>query len=345
MTLKLIIRFTIAVVFVPLTIQILFLPLPQFAIRTLVTWSDDWILTDYTKSESKFSSVSIPMQKLLATLIEHNLIRQFESRLNIKNELSDVDKLIIELGSLKNLIINQHVIWHDPSNRPTFLTGLGWCDQLNGVAGRLLAINFPISQTFALVDPVNKKSPHTIGRVWSPDFNDWLYFDIFYDEIILFVRPRNEAVKYIARFNPQKSMRNLPPNDIELTLQYNMLDEGWVLNEYSPSFGGYLVKKALQAIKMRNLNSLSIPAKNESQYAMNTVKGRDANENMQNTNMLLPKDFVDTYLDARLAHIFGEDRKAKERYMDAINVPSSAIPIKINSLTQASYLFKNSLIN
>ena len=345
MTVKLIIRFTIAIVFILLAIQILFLPLPQFAIRTLVTWSDDWILTDYTKSESKFSSVSIPMQKLLATFIEHNLIRQFESRLNIKNELSDVDKLIVELGYLKSLIINQHVIMHNPSNRPIFLSGLGWCDQLNGVAGRLLAIKFPISQTFALVDPVNKKSPHTIGRVFSPDFKDWLYFDIFYDEVILFVRPRNEAVKFIARFNPQKSTRNLPPNDIELTLLYEMLDDGWDLNEYSPSFGGYLVKKGLQAIKMRNLNSLGISEKKEYRYAINTVQEGYISENMQNANMSLPKDFVDTYLDARLAHIFGEDRKAKVKYMEAINVPSSEIPIKINPLTQASYLFENGLIN
>jgi len=50
-------------------------------------------------------------------------------------------------------------------------------------------------------------------------------------------------------------------------------------------------------------------------------------------------------LDARLAHIFGEDRKAKEKYMEAINAPSSAIPIKINPLIQASYLFKNGLMN
>ena len=80
MAAKIIIRYTIVLVFLLLTIQVLFLPLPKFAIRTLVTWSDDWILTDYTKSNGKFSSVSIPMQKFLATLIEHSLIKQFESR-------------------------------------------------------------------------------------------------------------------------------------------------------------------------------------------------------------------------------------------------------------------------
>ena len=124
-----------------------------------------------------------------------------------------------------------------------------------------------------------------------------------------------------------------------------MVDDGWILNEYSPSFGGYLVYKTLQAIKMRNLNSLNIPAKKESWYVISTAQENDVSENLQDTNISLSKDFIDTYLDARLAHIFGEDRKAKEKYLEAISFPSSEMPINPNPLSQASYLFKNGLMN
>jgi hypothetical protein len=343
MATKLIVRYSAVLAFGLFAVQIFLFPLPQFALRTLVNWSSGWILSDYTKSDGAFPGVTTPIRKVFTTLIEHSLIRQFESRLSISSNASDIDRLIIVLGALKGLIINQQVIIHTPLNRPIFLSGLGWCDQLNGVAGILLAKNFPISQSFSLFDSVNKVSPHTIGRVFSLDYNDWIYYDVFYDEIVLFTRDVNNDVKYIAKFNPLRSAQNLPLKDDELTFLYGM--DGWILNEYSQTFGGYLVKKTLQAIKNRNLNSLNSPAQKEPFYAMSTVQGNGVNGNMQNTDTSIPENFFDIYLNARLAHIFGDNQKAKDKYMEFINMADSAIQIKKSPLAQASYLFQRGLMN
>ena len=236
-------------------IQVFLLPLPEPAIRGLVSLADEWILSDYEKSSGSFSAVQTSMRRLVATLIEQSLINRFEKQIDVPVGQSELDRLVYSLSSLKDLLINQGEVFHPPSIRPTFLSGLGWCDQLNGVAGKMLASRFSISQTYGLYDPKTGRSPHTIGRVWSQEYGGWLWFDIFYDEIFVFQREAG-VIKILARVRPLQSSRAPPPNDQDLENLYQMIEQGWVLNDYAGSFGGLLVKKIRQALLNRTLVSL-----------------------------------------------------------------------------------------
>ena len=81
-------------------IQVFLLPLPEPAIRGLVSLADEWILSDYEKSSGSFSAVQTSMRRLVATLIEQSLINRFEKQIDVPVGQSELDRLVYSLSSL-----------------------------------------------------------------------------------------------------------------------------------------------------------------------------------------------------------------------------------------------------
>lgn len=146
-------------------------PLPLPLVASAILASDDWLLTDYMVGETTFTARgSMLARKFVATYLQHNLIAHYRRAGLHGRKSSDVQTIVRNLSAFQNLFLRDYQITHYPASWPVFLAGVGFCDQVNGVAAQLLALDFGRAQSFALMDSTTKISPHTIGRVWSHQF-------------------------------------------------------------------------------------------------------------------------------------------------------------------------------
>ncbi len=278
------------------------LPLPAFVLRPLVLSCQSWILTDYAADVETSSPLDRGVRKLVATFLEQKLVEHVRSDFDVPSNATDVERLLTVLFKVKPLILNVAEVPHEPSSWPTLLSGVGYCDQLNGVAARVLAGFFPVSQIFALYDPVKHLSPHTIGRVWSTQERDWLYYDIYFDDVRIFRLDDKGGVRFVAAGRPVP-LRETPPPAAGL---YEMAREGWVLNEYRPTFLSYLLLKAEVAVGM-----ISRPAQ---------PPLVEPTEERPSQPMVSLGSASRDYLDARLTHLLDGEERALRAYTRLVRV-------------------------
>jgi len=244
-----------------------------------------------------------------------------------------------EITRLNYLMVSQNSVKHPAASWRVFLSGIGYCDQLCAVAAIVLAEKFSSSQTVDIIDPSTAES-HTIGRVWSSDYNDWLYFDCFLDEeVIVFRKVQSEPPQILAR---RKTPWTTPPPTVSpdhramLGRFYNQAERGVILNEYTASFGRYLGRRVRIGIRKRTL----IPAWSKRVSMSGSIR-RDQAMHGQGSSDVGLRD----YLEARLEHILGSPSRAALLYakVGRIDVPGSAFPIA--QLVKASNLFSQELIS
>ena len=105
----------------------------------------------------------------------------------VSGDVTEIAKVVVKI---KSTLITQQDFAHDPINIPSVISGLGWCDQVNGTAARTLSYFTGSAELIALVN-ANGVSPHSIGRIWSTNENRWIYFDIWPEHVILFSTRKN----------------------------------------------------------------------------------------------------------------------------------------------------------
>ncbi len=230
------------------------LPLPDFMVRSLALHNTDWILANYRADRSRSRMTQIG-RDLFAAWLEHNLVLDLERNdQEVPGTTDDAERLRIELEPLQTLFVAPDAVGAAASRSPAILRGTGYCDQINGFAAHRLARSFPHAQAWALVDPETGISPHTIGRVWSDQRNEWLYFDTFFQGVTIF--RRNHGTTESLHEGAALDDRSLRPRDYPLEQWYGqMVDSGYVLVEYGPSFAGDLWFKTHKSPRPRVTSS------------------------------------------------------------------------------------------
>ncbi|HTL01291.1 MAG TPA: hypothetical protein VL243_03665 [Vicinamibacterales bacterium] len=137
------------------------------------------------------------------------------------------------MAAVRETVLSQTQVPHPARTWSTLASGLGWCDQINAAVAHVAAHAFRKAQIYALYDPTRRTSPHTIGRVWSDERGDWLYFDAFFDVSLIFTRKEDGTLNFIATDQRAIPSRGKAPREI-----YRL--HGWVMNEYRPSYGGQI---------------------------------------------------------------------------------------------------------
>jgi hypothetical protein len=301
----LIVVLLVAVLLVP----ILVLPLPKAVVRQVVLWSDSWILTDFINGgHGRFAHATNAGQKTLATLLQYSLVTHFRRNQVVPEGASDPERMMAYLVPLKKALLSQTSVPHAASSWPVMLSGLGWCDQVNGVAAILLAAEFPSVQMIGMVDS-ESGAGHTVGRVWSPEMNDWLYYDIWGDEVVVFSVGDDGNADYIGRASPMPHRAPSAENAAVLHRLYNQTRDGFVFNEFRRTFGGYLLFKLRTAWTSRTLESIAPPSVALTEAGF--VGGSSA---------LAPEVFSGSprttraYLEARLDHLLGDPSRGRRGY-------------------------------
>jgi hypothetical protein len=232
-------------------------PLPRLAVRALVAANDDWILTNYLDSPGGIAGrLRNTGRKVFVTVAQHHLAAEVASAHRAQEGGGDLRQLLAVLVPLKEAFLNPHEVPHHPSDWPVLLSGLGYCDQVNGAAAMVLAESFPVSQTYNVWDP--RRQGHTIGRVWSDEYGDWLYYDLFYDEVVVFRHSERAGLRLLARERPQRIPTAHEGMRGEAYLRFlGYVGSGAPMNEFHATAGGYIASKVVTALKQRTLRSIA----------------------------------------------------------------------------------------
>jgi len=135
--------------------------LPYSLFTTIVVRERAWVLAEVAPRVNRIEGTR---RELMAAWIEHQLAGKIVTGLEPrKNEVLTAAALLLKIYPL---LANQEAVDHAPALRPVLLSGMGFCDQLNGVAARVLAAHFGSAQVFALRDS-GGFSDHSIGRFYG----------------------------------------------------------------------------------------------------------------------------------------------------------------------------------
>ncbi len=297
--------------------QVLVWPLHETVARWLVLGAERWVLSDYlvqpTTVGDRLRNVA---RKSLAIKLQLGLLDHLHD-LNRTGAAADDAALVLrELSPLRARVLTAADVPHQPSDWPVVISGVGWCDQVNGLASVLLAQEFPVSQGYCVA---NGTGGHTIGRVWSSSTRDWVYFDVWPERVVVFrVGPDGGPIDLTPDGTLAAARRDCPT----IYPLYSEVPRGWVFSEARSTFGGHVAGKLFSVLRGRSAPSF-VP-----------VRKGEGNNSVLNTNA--PSDrppSVDTrcelrrtYLRARLEHLLGGPRAAAEMYAEVVSSAQGASP-------------------
>lgn len=328
-----------------IAIQILAQPLPEPIVGRIILACDGWILTRYdVKADESPAPIDGPFHQFLTTYLEHSLVAHFRQKHRVPAGVDDVSRIIAYLSSLKLRLLTTSAVTHPARSWPVVLSGVGWCDQVNRIAALMFAREFPISQTFN-VYCAEPYAGHSIGRVWSNQARGWLYYDVWGDEVVVYrLNPACE-VEYLARRHPAPGHFDTDEIDRTLKRLYAATARGWIMNDYRPTFGAYLLRKAWWKVSGQ---SPSAPAPVDALKALAKFWKRDPNLPPRAPYREVPataldaqarREFSRAYLRARLEHLLGDSSRAAVLYARAAARPVDPRDELLGTLRRAALVF------
>jgi hypothetical protein len=219
----------------------LFVTPPAGVLRALAYTFPSAILTG---SETDTGATRIA-KRSLELYVKSALASHLADRIDAAGEPDQVVLARI-IDAVRGHVLNQTQVPHPSRAWSPLASGFGYCDQINAAVADVASHFFHDAQIYALYDGARKRSPHTIGRVWSDEGGGWLYFDAFYDVPVVFTRQADGSPGFLRAELVTLPSRGRAPKDV-----YQL--SGWVMNEYRPSVGGQIGVKLANALGFGNI--------------------------------------------------------------------------------------------
>jgi hypothetical protein len=215
----------------------LLVPLPASAVAWTATSFANPIMSS-RKPDFRGSAIGLDFMK---DKLRQSIAWHVHQRLQLPDSLSDEHKIVRHLAALKPLMISQTELWHTPLRSP-ITTGLGWCDGVNGFAGLVLSNEFATVETVAVYDQ-ELRAGHTYGRVWSKQYGDWLYFDAWTDEVVVFRSRGSGAVEYLAKARPLGNRRLAGEAPDVVERMHKLAPRAFVIQRHYPTLAQLYVAR------------------------------------------------------------------------------------------------------
>ncbi len=324
---------------------ILFRPLPKQALYFIADQAGEWMIN---QDRGSHSGVQGAVNRMLNLWAEQSVMAQMHDRLPARKSSNDLDLLKQRLLQIHPLMINQMDLPHEEILSSNVLTGVGKCTGINMAAAQLLAHDFDRVEMIA-IDGDLPDSGHTFGRLWSPQYKNWLYFDIWTAQIQIFTSSRRGAHylwRYPATLSPDDqvyALRTKPMHDRAL--------HGHMRLKLQRSFGGYILYRMRNMIDHGTTWEKEIPIGTELLFIAPEPKlpPDEVRELAANNSK-----HTSTYLAARLDHLFGNEAKARKGYLQvsaAVSANATAAsssnarkhPASISTVEAASKIFARRL--
>ena len=216
----------------------LFVPAPRPVLERLVYASSDWILTDY---DSEPLTMAGAARKTLGLWVQQSLAAHVFASQPIPSGVPDYVRLARRLERLRPLLLSSSDLYHAPVNAPVAVAGLGWCDAINGFAATILSHEFDRAEVVGVADA--NLGRHSFGRVWSNEAQDWLYFDAWPSDVVVFRSRPGRRARVLARLRPVAAEPGAADTREMLSPIYDLAHEAVAHNRLQPTLGGYLLAR------------------------------------------------------------------------------------------------------
>jgi hypothetical protein len=302
-------------------------PPRMVARQILLTVSDDALFAPAETERTRYA-----VHKLVGMYLEYTIAGKMARTAAARTDLhDDVARIAFVLGRANARMLSAAEIPHASQDWPVLVSGVGYCDQINGAVARILAHSFPHAQLFALRDPSTGTSPHTIGRVWSNERNEWLYFDGFYAQVVF-------------RKLPAGGVEVLSNADADRGLGAGVLGvyayPGWVMSEYPPTFPAFLASSIgkrwhpWEAPPLSPQTASAPVAQAAPVAAVPPIAATLAPPPDEAASHRVAK----TYVQARADDLFGDPEQAKKRYR-AVAAATGELDPRVKILQAAALRF------
>lgn len=300
------VSFAVAALLVIMVFQVLLRPLPQPVMVWSLRASSGWLLSG---DEDNPASVTKAVRKLIGLTLQQSVAAHAYRSQRVPEGLSDAKRLAFRLSQLKEALIDQTELLHSPVSSPVGIAGVGWCDSVNGFAATVLSHEFQHAEIVGVWDPV-AQGGHSFGRVWSAEARDWLYFDLWGDETVVFRSSREHGLRYLARIRP-RWLRSLPDAHQQSMARVRSLAySGLVHNKLQPTLGGYIGHRVINWIKHGDTAPEGVRA------ALDRVP---PNGSVSRVPMPLNRTKAsEAYLQARYYHLIGDLADARRGYSEVL---------------------------
>ncbi len=313
---KLVLLFAIVLI----SYQLLYRPIPKPALYFLADNAAGWLINEGA------SARSVP--KRLANLwIEQSIIAHIHDNQILPEKMDDVDRIARRLTLLRPMLISQLELRHNEVASSTMLTGLGKCSGINNAAAILLSHDFSRVEMID-VDGDQADDGHSYGRLWSVQYKDWIYFDIWTPQVQIF-RITDQRLIYLHRIDLPIATRA----NIDVTRTKVMHEKALSVHvqiRLQSTFGGYIWYRIRNYLDHGNT------------WEKNADLRRTQLRPQIGPAIVIPRNSTNmprSYLKARLQQIFGDTKRAKRNYQ---SVAHSKDPPN-SSFAQAASLFARQL--
>lgn len=295
-----------AAILVGMTAALLFLPLPAALLSFVADKSASWML-DPAPDEG-FAAARAG-RKVAGLAVQQGLADAFLDARPLPKDMPDAERLGRRLVGLKPLLISQTELPHAPVNPPAALAGIGWCDAINGFAGTVLAREFSQVEIVG-VTAADRRGGHSFGRIWSAPTSEWLYFDLWTEEVSVFRSRPGRPAEYLFRGRP---VTGSPPVKEQEAMIADIYDRAWsglVHNRLQSTLGGYLFTRLSNVVRHGDrsprgaIEAIQVAAKS---FA-------PVDQGPQGVATPVPA----AYVGARLAHIRGDSTQARRGYSEVL---------------------------
>jgi hypothetical protein len=250
------------------------------------------------------------VRKFTGLWLQHNIAAQLYHQEQVPEGLGDAERVAFRLARLKPKFISQTELPHAPAGAPAPLAGFGWCDSITGFAATVLANEFSQVEIVGLYDE-QVRGGHSFGRLWSDELGDWLYFDLWPDEVVVFRSRPGQPAQFLARMHPVGN-RDLPnANPEAVRRMYDRAHQGLVHNRLQSTLGAYIFTRLWNAATHGN----TAPAGAAEVISTIPQPPRPAEFSTGERNRTAAPR---AYVDARMEHLMGDPQAARALYTQVL---------------------------
>lgn len=320
------IRWTVIGVLVTavVTTTALFVPPPPIVTRMLVRSTANWLMSGDERHEGRLEQST---NRLLRSYVQTSVAAHL-AKGAVASGGRDVQILARMMTAARGLVLSPPEpvsVRFDTTSWPALIAGVGHCDQINGAVCLIASRHFDKAELIALYSSASRSSPHTVGRVWSEERDEWLYFDAFYAKPVIYMRDEDGKTRFLQVNLPGEATSRAvaPPGVYDLP--------GWKISSFPHTFAGYMVARAwpeqsqsfveLAPAQKQETSTVAPPAPTRANEAVQQdsqgmLEGKIILDANLATIPMLPmsqrsdnvyRRVTRAYVDARLTHIFEGD--------------------------------------
>ncbi|MBV9880624.1 MAG: hypothetical protein JO180_09010 [Gemmatirosa sp.] len=296
--------------------------LPDTVTERVVLATAAWVLPGSPDTTADGSAG----RKLVGTFAQYAAAATFRRHHPLPAGVDDADRVFRRLVALRATLASQVEVAYAPPGGPALLTGLGWCDELNGAAAVTLAGELGRADLVGLHDP-QTAAEHTVGRVWSRSRRRWLYFDLWGDRIAVFTASPAGA-RILASADAHPARRLDPAARASVERMWNRAAAGVPFTSFAPTFGGQLWLRARMAARRGSL----VGPRSTTAIAAATAAAAMA-ATAPSAGPVLPVTTAQRFLRARLDQLEGDVPGARQAYRAVADAggPHAASPLALTA--------------